>query len=74
MFTNYLTCFQKLGDFLQNMIDSQSTSEPKKEKQNKGNYTENHKCTLTCIHSKGFDASFNLPHCSFTPPRPDRSY
>nr|QQL94722.1 cytochrome P450 3a40 [Lateolabrax maculatus] len=27
---------QKLGDFLQNMIDSQSTSEPKKEKQNKG--------------------------------------
>lgn len=54
----YLSCFQN-ADLLQHMINSQTASEAKKEKQNKG-ITFTHLYSHTCIHTKGFEASFPL--------------
>lgn len=53
MHTNYLTCFQNSGDFLQNMINTQAANGPEHEKQIKGNYTvmpHMYKSTHLCSH------------------------
>lgn len=49
MDTNYLTCFQKSGDILQIMINSQ-TNEAKNEKQNEGNYTVTSHAYTSTVH------------------------